>query len=1201
MTRTRQLYLALALIATAALVTLPIALTQTGQFAGAQVAPTEDLTRLGDVPLPDCGNTAGGQPSCTTGNIYFVNYASNLTDSSGAASRGNFDSGALPSGTPEKSNQALTAVPAGSDLWASYVRFDSDNQTDPVNVIGQNYNRVLLVVEDADQVGRNIVIVRRDIPSSTTTNDLTFTYGTTAQEDTLLPIIDDNPVSGVVEAVTIRNDVEVIVALTDTLAPAAFMGAAAETSAQLLREQAVGAIQQPDRVSQVRPTGPGIDPFVEIAATFPAPPDATRANHSVWFIWETPREDNNVVVQIRGNEGDDAFVALAETARGTGRFVGELELVDGRVDSIRDRFVAELNASPAYVDNEAGDARLRVFNASFGDVNGVTGSVLRLPVENEATITASYRDKTGVQGSRNTAVSTTRNADFRTDSTPPVVEITEPVADFATTSRRPNFSGTANDGQSGLQPVSLRLVISNPQQESARIPTGDPVTDAAVNVPRPRPAETGVLGIGFPDASLEANTIRILEGTEDDDSGLYAEDSGFIDGQVRVTWAYRPGTGADQLVGGDLNDTFIPFTAYVQDLAGNVGYADSDEDTAGDQPHEFELDGDPPILIATADNPQTITFTDAPGNPSRNVIVRTTRENNQTVGQTQTGISWDSNQRALVTSQRAIMVSFDDRITSAVAGDFDVDFDTSGFSPAIVQVIVPPSDVSASIFEIRGDNNQVTGNRLADSANAAALANIIRTSIFLVFDSDIPSDDTPDVSVENVEDAAGNEIGEDSEVQAHDGIGPVLTVTLSDGTGSGSDAAGTGSATLTNDNITVTVRSTEAQGRAPVITFSRVGGGVNEQRFTTRTTGDAGEWDRSVDVGSDGRWCIVVTQADDNANQSSTGFDAANCVNADGNLVNGAIAFTYDTTAPTSARSSALLPGEIAPRATYNEQRPSIVIRLREEVEAGTFELRDADDETDLTGQVTTTDNQAFVYRPSADLPFETLELEWRATDLAGNEAAFAQFDITIEERTDFEVDVFPGWNLISFPSLPVDPSINAVFSDVNVTQVTSFDVPNFRDASLRTATRSRTTGMLMGNLTQVRAGGAYWVFVDTFQITLEVALTPPTTTSSTTAPALTQINAVPGLNYVGVVDQSAQQTQSTHGGDQLVETPGTPPVLKTVGTYLSGVNQLRVYTYDNNDSRFRQLSDSDNLTIGQGLLVYIAPDSTGRVNPIIP
>jgi len=828
------------------------------------------------------------------------------------------------------------------------------------------------------------------------------------------------------------------------------------------------------------------------------------------------------------------------------------------------------------------------------------------------------------------------------------VEIVGPDLELATTDGRPTFEGTATDNQSGLQPDQLRLVISSPQMtppgqaEGTGLSQGSPVTPTTTTntaadmttsvVPTvPTPGITsfetlgiaGIITVDFPDPEIARNNpIRILEGSEDGDAALYAEDTGYIDGQIDVAWSYRPPRG-EGVVGGDITESFVPFTAYVQDLAGNVGYADSNPDEAGSQVHEFQLDRSDPGLVPFESNPLFITFaTDIPGNPSQDVRVRTTRAAGAArEGQTQTGISWDSNEQALVPSQRAIMVSFDDRIVEAEPENFTVDFDTSGFSANIDDVIVPSGNITADIFtrEVNNQDRNILaspGDADSPASNLNVLTRIIRQSVFLIFDRDIPSDDTPEVVVENVFDEAGNDLEEDSS-DAHDGIGPVLTVELSDGTGQGVGANGPGG--LTNDNITITVRSTEAQTRnSPEIELYRVTGTVGQANRpadierTARQT-STGVWERIVDADEHGTWCVVVTHADDNQNSSSIGF--VDCINepqvtngelVSGDLVDGGISFRYDERGPTSSRTSALVGDERTPRTTYNDQQPSVVITLREEVRPGTFDLRRAEDQASLAGQFTTTDNRAFVYRPSANLPFEALELEWRATDLAGNISTYEGFSITIVERTDFRLVLQPGWNLVSFPSVPVDPNINAVFSDSNITQVTTIDVPNFRNAATRTAIRSRANNMLMPSgsdgLTQVRAGGAYWVLVDTFQITLDVELTRPTTTSSPTAPALTTINAVPGMNFVGVVDQSAQQTQQDDAGGALIETPGNPnDILKTVGTYLSGVNQLRVYTYDNVNQRFTQLSDSDNLTIGEGLLVFIAPDSTGRVNPIIP
>jgi len=1229
MTRTRQLYLALALIATAALITLPLALTQ-GQPAGAQDAPS----RLSQVEInPDCG--AVGQEPCTTGSVYFVNYGSQLTDGN---SQTGFDSGALPSGTDALTGNLSNIGSSAEALWAGYLRFEDSAGTVPLNTIEENYNRVLVVVEDDDQIGRDFVIV--EVPyTQVSGNSLSFNYGvadigalTEGQQDANLPIIDDNARPDILtEEQTIRNDVELYVAADDVIADAFLNNPAnlsAETAVQRLRQ---GTLIQPERVSQIRPEDdPNDDPRVTIEATVPdVPTGRTASNTSVYIVWQTPREDNSVVVQITGAAGNaNAFLVLAETERGSGVFVGELELADGEVrnnvDDFEDRVVDGETLVRGVVTPLVTINNRFVYNASGGDVNGVAGAPLQLPVENQTTISASYSDKIGVIGTGVTDDTTTRTANFRTDSTPPTVTVISPEPGFVTDDRRQTFEGTASDNQSGLQPTSLRLVIDNPEGQTNRaVGVRDPNarTDREVgnlsrsNVPALRVTgassdPTVTIARGFwansgvdvlPSVAIGTNPIRILEGTENEDNGLYAEDSDYIRGQVNVDWEYTPPESRrndnTQELFRDIDDTFVPFTAYIQDLAGNIGYADGDLDEDGTQiPNRFELDGEAPVLIEQVDNPDTITFdSNLPDNPSLNVIIRTTRAADAE-GQTQTGVTWDRNRRALVASQRAILVAFNDSIAEAAVSDFTVDFDTSGFSPNIVDVILP-GNVDATIFDVR-ENNVITGNLLADSGDAANLANIISRSVFLVFDDDIPSADTPRIRVTGVEDGAGN-VTANANVVAHDGIGPVLRVELSGGSGSGNGADGPSG--LTNDRITITIRSSETDGDRPDVT-------LHHSRNTATTTfapvvgperaqpAGSGVWEYDAEVTVNGLWCVVVTQADGNDNESSIGIQSCFVNDA---LVSGAISFTFDNAPPILEAGSPL--GGATPQI-FNESRPPVVIRLNEEVQPGTFELRD-DDETALT--VTTTDNQVFVYRPTSDLPFEELEFEWRATDLAGNISTFADFSIEIQQRTPFRLRLEAGWNLISFPSVPVDPNINAVFNDVNIDQVTTIDVPNFRNAATRSAVRSNITGMLTPSgpdgLTQVRAGGAYWVFVDTFGVMLDVELTRPTTISSPSAPALTTISAVPGMNFVGVVDQSNQQTQRNDAGMALVETPGTPPVLKTVGTYLSGVNQQRVYTYRNSDSRFILLSDSDNLTIGQGLLVFIAPDSTNRVNPIIP
>ena len=67
------------------------------------------------------------------------------------------------------------------------------------------------------------------------------------------------------------------------------------------------------------------------------------------------------------------------------------------------------------------------------------------------------------------------------------------------------------------------------------------------------------------------------------------------------------------------------------------------------------------------------------------------------------------------------------------------------------------------------------------------------------------------------------------------------------------------------------------------------------------------------------------------------------------------------------------------------------------------------------------------------EFAFQTEELElgrhevaYTAEDDAGNEFR-GTYTFSVVERTPYELDLLPGWNLISVPGTPADPSLDAV------------------------------------------------------------------------------------------------------------------------------------------------------------------------------
>jgi len=86
------------------------------------------------------------------------------------------------------------------------------------------------------------------------------------------------------------------------------------------------------------------------------------------------------------------------------------------------------------------------------------------------------------------------------------------------------------------------------------------------------------------------------------------------------------------------------------------------------------------------------------------------------------------------------------------------------------------------------------------------------------------------------------------------------------------------------------------------------------------------------------------------------------------------------------------------------------------------------------------------------------------------------------------------------------------------------------------------------------------------------------------------------------VVDQSRTQTQSANKGTSLTrpDAGGTNNAVKS-SAYFNTVNNGRAYTFDTVDSEFRELVDTDNVTIGSGIWVFISPQTNGQLPHIVP
>ena len=92
-------------------------------------------------------------------------------------------------------------------------------------------------------------------------------------------------------------------------------------------------------------------------------------------------------------------------------------------------------------------------------------------------------------------------------------------------------------------------------------------------------------------------------------------------------------------------------------------------------------------------------------------------------------------------------------------------------------------------------------------------------------------------------------------------------------------------------------------------------------------------------------------------------------------------------------------------------------------------------------------------------------EVTYTAVDEAGNEAE-GEFAFSVLARGAYEIDISPGWNLVSVPGTPADPSLSAVIPPSGgISAVMSYQDSNWLTAAVG------EDGSWRGSLTRIEAG----------------------------------------------------------------------------------------------------------------------------------
>ncbi|MCY4581515.1 MAG: hypothetical protein OXE50_01765 [Chloroflexi bacterium] len=209
----------------------------------------------------------------------------------------------------------------------------------------------------------------------------------------------------------------------------------------------------------------------------------------------------------------------------------------------------------------------------------------------------------------------------------------------------------------------------------------------------------------------------------------------------------------------------------------------------------------------------------------------------------------------------------------------------------------------------------------------------------------------------------------------------------------------------------------------------------------------------------------------------------------------------------------------------------------------------------DASGRLSRVDDAQFAIQ-AGNLAQGRHEVAYTAVDTAGNEVE-GEFRFSVLARGAYELDVSPGWNLISLPGNPADPSLNAVIPPFGgVTAVMSYQNGNWLTAAVD------PDGSWRGSLERIEVGFGYWVFAKSFDTLAPlIPETDPTSVPQT-------VRIFHGWNLVGVVD--------------VFQNPaGTAPGAEGGGSgeadnYFGSIEWSVAYTFDPQYNRFTRVSHED-------------------------
>ncbi len=887
---------------------------------------------------------------------------------------------------------------------------------------------------------------------------------------------------------------------------------------------------------------------------------------------------------------DKRHLALVETGRFTGIFQGYLRLTDADGDGTdgagSDNWGRE-KVSATYDESDQS-----TMEAVIGVGNGP--------------VTITYKDTN----------SNNRTYRIEIDITPPTISIDAPAHKARSDDEKPSFIGAFNDSDSGLQADSFQLDVDNtndPGDESVLNTMFEPSGVTSDGQVRRRLDYTGYSGAedslygvitltdnddiyrveDEPDTG-DAESWKSLEADDFDDGAADGE----FNGEIEIDF-----DEFEDIPDFDGFNNAVDFQALVRDLAGNVGFSDS-QPTA---PRFINALGEE----KDADRDPDGETHNVLGVFSRHVVYIDDLDPYIMVDASVTGFYGLDDDDIPVRDRSAIMVVFDNSVDGELidTGTFSVEHD---------------EDTAVEVVDVNVDGKLV----------------------FLKLGEELASDATPLLTIaegREVEDLAGNlltwqepldgESGGVKVVDVKDGILPVFTVTLSGGSGTG--VGSEGPSRLTSGAMDIAIESDEDVNGSPKVSVvcSNIqwGTGDDEKALSdyvgdrtgygedTSATGlNCGGAENPDDFGAssslsrpgnnwvyawrnastearhldDGKLVVVVWGRDrssfDEHNDDFCGEDE----NADAdqeceNWGSQTVEFTLDNlfNSPLNADGSG---GSVQPEADseVKEPRPFVYLDFAGENTSVTVTELSVDG-VDVLGDLDSVGDNRFLYWPEA-LAFGTHKVEFDARDAANNEpSGSTSFEFDVTARDPFVIDLTAGWNAVSVPANPVDTALDAVFTEEAVDRVVGWN-PLSSTGPWSIATRIDgvwTTSANFAPLTDIVVSYGYWVHSAAF-VEQSVDLKGQLDRETGASPTPVGIVTVPGWNFVGVVDQDGDQTED-NWNDDLMDNEG----VITADDYMPGFRQA--YTWDAIGNGYRVLAGGDAMKIGDGVWVFFPDGDT--------